>query len=650
MNVLYFDINACIICTLLLITITAHKGVRLQQNRLFIYLLLSVLCAAVTSMLSGLGQNQVMSGSRIDLGSDSVLYLTTFLYMAFHMMCPLLFYLYVRVVLNIDGSRLSDAILSFAPIITAYTVLALTPVNDAIFYFRGGRYFRGDYMWLFYIVALWYTFVAINYVVLYRDNLRTSVTVSFMSFALFAVVGVIIQYFDRTFKIESFFNAVVLLILYITIERPGDYMDSETGLQNDYAFYVNVAIRIKRRRGARMVVVSLDNVDFLDSSIGYETTSRLLILAAESMEKISKDAVTYRLERDLFVIMIKEGTSLTHIQIMDAVRHRFAAPFSTGNYSIMLFDCSMSVCWPDDVKDTEELKRLITLFSEKDRHKMKHVMRTESIDLEMDRRRRSIDTLLHNAIVDESFNFRYQPVKSTATGRFDSVEMKPMIESPEFGMIAPGEYYPIAEENGTAVAIIKHIFRVCFDFISESGLTGTDIGEYALPVPNAFLLMRSAAQWIFDEALEHGVDPAFVTLEISENTMINYNFALEENIRALHDAGFSFMLMDYGNGYTDAEMMIKMHLKEVSLNRDLLSSAPVSDKADTMIKCAVDMMKGLSIGIKASGIDSPELEEYALNVGVDKLQGFNLARFLSGADLVKFMKERREDHGVGVLL
>ena len=104
-------------------------------------------------------------------------------------------------------------------------------------------------------------------------------------------VGILLQFLDRTYMIECFFSAVVLLILYITIERPGDYMDSATGLQNDYAFYVNAAIRIKRRRGTRMVAVSLDNIDFLDSSIGYETTSRLLILAAESMEKISKELI-----------------------------------------------------------------------------------------------------------------------------------------------------------------------------------------------------------------------------------------------------------------------------------------------------------------------------------------------------------------------
>lgn len=623
---------------------------RLHQNRIFLYLLCSVLFAAVGSLFSSIGQNGVLYDRYSFFTRYEVMYVSTFMYMLFHVACPAIFYQYVRVVLNIDSSSVSDTILSYGPVVVAYTVLVMTPLNNGIFFFRGGRYYRGDYMWIFYLVAIWYIIVSLNYVLLYRDNIRTSVLISFLSFALFDVVGVVLQFIDKTFKVESFFSSVVLLILYITIERPGDYIDSETGLQNDYAFYVNTAIRIRRRRGARMVIVSLDNIDFLDNSIGFESTSVLLAKAADFFEKLSKNAVAYRLDRDLFALLIKEGANLTHIELMNSIRERFTAPFTTDRYAIMLFDCSMSVCWPDDVKDTEEIRRLITLFSNKDRHRMKHVIQAGSIDLDQDRRRRSIDLLLHNAISAESFNFKYQPVKSVGTGRFDSVELKPMIESPEFGMIAPGEYYPIAEDNGTAVPIIKHIFRVCFEFIHDSGLTGRDINEYAIPVPNAFLLMRSAAAWVLETALELGVDPGFVTLEISENTMINYNYALEENIRALHEAGFSFMLTDYGNGYTDAEMMLKMHLREVSLNRDLLSSAPVSSKADTLIRCAVDMMKRLSIGIKASGIDSDELEEYATGVGADKLQGFALSRLLSGADLVKFMMERREEHAVGLLL
>lgn len=640
MDIVYFDTNAVILCLLLLFTIIVHRGIRLEQNRIYVYLLVSVLIAALASLCMSLGENARSMGNVNFLSKQEVMYLSTFVYMFFHVTCSALFYQYVRVVLNIESSRFSDLILSYAPLVAAYTVLVLTPMNNAVFYITGGIYYRGDYIWIFYLVAAWYTLVSMNYVMLYRTNIRASVCISLLSFVVFVGVGVLLQFTDSSINVESFFDAVALLVLYITIERPGDYIDSPSGLQNDYAFYVNTSIRIRRRRPVRMVAVSLDNIDFLDNSIGYETTSMLLARAAEFFEKISKQTVAYRLDRDLFVLLIKEGASLTHLELMDTIRQRFAVPFFTDTYSITLFDSSMYVSWPDDVKDTEDLKRLLTIFTDKNRHRMRHVVQASSIDLDLDRRRKSIDFLLHGAIASESFNFKYQPIKSASTGRFDAVELKPMLESPEFGMIAPSEYYPIAEDNGTAVPVIKHIFRVCFEFIKESGITETEIGEYVIPVPNAFLLMRSAAAWVLETALEHGVDPQYVTIEISENTMIDYNYALEENIRALHEAGFSFMLMDYGNGYTDAEMMLKMHLKEVALNRDLLASAPVSGKADTLIRCAIDMMKSLSIGIKASGVDTPELEAYALEVGADKLQGFALSRFLSGADLIKFVKER----------
>ena len=143
MNIIYFDLNSCIICVLLLITLTVHRSIRLNQNRVFIRLLLSVLAAGFCSMLSSMGQNEVLLGKEGFLADGSVLYFTTFAYMLFHIACPLLFFQYVRVVLNIGNSRVSDSILAYAPIVAAYTVLAITPINDAIFYFRAGRYYRG---------------------------------------------------------------------------------------------------------------------------------------------------------------------------------------------------------------------------------------------------------------------------------------------------------------------------------------------------------------------------------------------------------------------------------------------------------------------------------------------------------------------------
>ena len=649
MDIIQFDINACVLCALILMTAIAHKNVRLSQNRIFLRLLAILLFSALGSLMGGIGHNHVIMGVDDFFSRESVMFVSTFIYMIFHVAIPVCFYLYVRTVLGIDLTRVSDVLITFAPLALAYTVLALTPINQGIFYFEKGMYHRGEYMWVFYLVAVWYTVVSVNNIILYRNNIRMSVLLSFFSFVILALAGVIMQFLNPHIKVESFFNAVVLLMLYITIERPGDYIDSATGLQNDHAFYVNASIRIKRGREARVVALSIDNVEFLDNSIGYEATTELIEQAAHFLDSMTKSAVTYRMSRDMFVIMIKEGSKITHIELMEAIRSRFTAPFNTSRYSVVLFDCMMYVSWPDDVKNTEELSRMLTIFAGKAGHRMKHEVLASSIDLEQDVRRKVVDSLLRTAISDERIAFKYQPVKTVATGLFDSVELKPMLESDELGLIAPSEYFDMAEENGTAVPIARHIIEVCFEYMKDCGMVGREINEFALPLPNAFLLMRSAAEWIIEKAIKYGVDPSFVTFELSERTLVDYTYSLEENMHALNTAGFSFMLMDYGNGYTDAEMMLEMHLKEVCLNRDLLSSAPMSDKADTLVKCAVEMMKNLSIGIKASGIDSAELEEYAVKIGVDKVQGFQLARFQSGAELIGFIKGRREKHA-GLLL
>ena len=623
MDIIQFDINACVLCALILMTAIAHKNVRLSQNRIFLQLLAILLFSALGSLMGGIGHNHVIMGVDDFFSRESVMFVSTFIYMIFHVAIPVCFYLYVRTVLGIDLTRISDVLITFAPLALAYTVLALTPINQGIFYFEKGMYHRGEYMWVFYLVAVWYTVVSVNNIILYRNNIRMSVLLSF--------------------------TGVVLLMLYITIERPGDYLDSATGLQNDHAFYVNASIRIKRGREARVVALSIDNVEFLDNSIGYEATTELIEQVAHFLDSMTKSAVTYRMSRDMFVIMIKEGSKITHIELMEAIRSRFTAPFNTSRYSVVLFDCMMYVSWPDDVKNTEELSRILTIFAGKAGHRMKHEVLASSIDLERDVRRKVVDSLLRTAISDERIAFKYQPVKTVASGLFDSVELKPMLESDELGLIAPSEYFDMAEDNGTAVPIARHIIEVCFEYMKDCGMVGREINEFALPLPNAFLLMRSAAEWIIKKAIKYGVDPSYVTFELSERTLVDYTYSLEENMHALNTAGFSFMLMDYGNGYTDAEMMLEMHLKEVCLNRDLLSSAPMSDKADTLVKCAVEMMKNLSIGIKASGIDSAELEEYAVKIGVDKVQGFQLARFQSGAELIGFIKGRREKHA-GLLL
>ncbi len=603
-----------------------------------------VLFASIGSFIEGIGANHAAMGLDDFFTAKSVMDLGSYLYLICHIAVPALLLLYARTVMDIYATKTADMVLLYMPIIVAYTCLLINPLNNGVFIHDNGEYHRGNLMVVFYVAAAWYIIQAVYTVFKYRNNILRSVFISFMVFTVLSVMGVFIQLVEHSMKIENLMNALSVLIFYMTIERPGDYIDSATGLQNDYSFYVNSSIRIKRSREARFIAISIDNMEFVDKSIGHEEAYELLRQIALYLDSVSKDTIAYRLQRDVFVLAVREKARLNHITLMEEIRKRFSAPFVSGRYSVVFFECVMYVNWPGDVKNTEELKRLLTMFSDKDRHKMRHVLPASTIDLDMDRRKREIDLLLRTVIADERVSFKYQPVKSVSTGKFDSVDMKPMIESASMGVIAPSEYYPVAEENGTAVAIVKYIVDVGFTYMSENNLLGDKLKGMTIPMPSAFLMMRNASEWIIKKAEEKGIDPSFITFVVTERTLMNYSHALQRNMTALYEAGFSFMLNDYGNGYTDVEMMMKMHLKGVGINRDLMSSAPLSRKADILVRSAIDMMKKQSISVKAVGIDSEELEEYAVKAGVDKLQGFALARFLTGAELLGFLSGQRREN------
>lgn len=637
MSILYFDICAFILCAFLAITIMIHKTVRLHQNQLFFYTVYLVMFATLGSLVEGLGSNRVIMGMSDFFTQNSVLDAGSYLYLACHIAVSVMFMVYSRAVMDIYATRISDVIFLYLPVIIAYTCLLINPLNNGVFIHENGLYRRGDLMIVFYIVGAWYISVAMYNIIKYRRSILPSAFTSFIAFTALSVLGVIIQMAEHSMKIENLMNALSMLIFYMTIERPGDYIDSVTGLQNDLSFYVNSSIRIRRGREARYIAISIDNMDFVESSIGNEAATEILKKVAQYLDTLTREAVTYRLGRDVFVMMVKEKSKLNHIMLMQELRRRFSAPFTADKYSIVLFECKMYLNWPNNVNNAEDLRRMLEIFADKSRHKMRHEIEARSINLETDRRHKEIDVQLRTVIDDERFCFKYQPIKDVRTGKFDAAEMKPMIDSPTMGFITTNEYYPIASENGTAVAIAKHIIDVCFTYLSEYSLLGSAISQIAIPIPSAFLVMKNSTEWVIEKAQEKGIDPGYVTFEISENALILNSDVLKDNITGMDDYGFSFMLTDFGNGYTDVEMMLKMHLREVGINRDLISSAPLSRKADILVRCAVDMMKRQSIKVRASGIDSEELEAYAVNAGVDKVQGFQLARFFSGAEFIAFL-------------
>ncbi len=644
MKIIWFDVCALCIVLEVLYTCIIRRSLRVRQNFIFLAQLVVLMLTTIGSLIASIAQNAVYIGNVSSFFYDQgIMNAAVYLYMTMHILTPMFFVIYIYSLMGMEYSKMGEFLGLFLPVVVALLVLAATPATGAIFYFdEYNIYRRGSLMWVFYLVAAYYILYSVYLVILCWKSSRKDIVLSLSSFIIFSVAGVVIQYLDANCKVEDFCNSLVIIILYITVERPADYIDSQTDLQNQAAFYMNSETRFKRGSGMDIILLTIDNLTFLDKQIGTAKSDVLLVEAAKYLQSFSKSAVIYRLRRDAFALIMKNKAVTTVDNIQYEIRERFKEAFNTDNYNIILYDCSCYIKCPKDARTNTELKHLISLASLPESHKSRHRYDVNEVNLQADNRKRTIDRLLREAITDmQGFIIKYQPVYDVATGRFDGVQLKSLFKTKELGVIPRKEYLAVAVTNGTASVIETYIYTRLCSFIESSGISHYGIRDFAIELPIGALMMKGGADNIIMIADKHGVPHHLITFELSEDALMNYQGVVRYNIEKLRERGFMFSLINYGKGYTDAGTLLKMPLSSVTFDRMLTGRGMDNDMADTLLKCSISMLRRFNIRIKAESIENEDQLEYVRNLGCDMLQGYHLSTVFSEEDLAGFVKEKQ---------
>ena len=642
----WFDICALCVLTEVLYTCLVRRSLRVRQNYIFLMMLVVLILTTTGSLLCSLGQNAVYLGDVSSPFYDvTLMKVSVYLYMSMHILTPILFVIYIYSILGIEYNRLWEFLVLYLPVVIALLFLAATPATGAIFYFdEYNIYTRGRAMYVFYLVAFYYIVYTVYLIAYYRKSVRREVAIAVFSFLFFSGAGVLVQFLNSHFKVEDFFNSLVIIIVYITIERPGDFLDSQTDLQNSAAFYMSTETRLKRRSQMDMILLSIDNLAFLDKQIGIAKSDLLLVEAAKFLVTFSKSVTVFRLKRGVFVLVMKsKAKAVTTVEnIMYEIRERFKEAFTTEGYNILLYDCCTQIICPKDADNNTALNHLTTLAASPEAHRNRHRYDVAEINLNEDNRKRTIDRILRASLSDMSnIVIKYQPVYDVETKEFDGVQLKTMFRTKELGALSRREYFAVAENNGTASVIEPYIYERLCSFIEYSSISHYGIRDFAIELPIGALMMKGAADTIIMTADEHGVPHHLITFELMEDALMNYQGVVRYNVEKLRERGFMFSLINYGRGYTDAGTILKMPLSSVTLDSSLIAKGVENSMADTLLQSSVAMLKKFNIRIKADGIENREQMEYAVGLGCDTLQGYYLSTVYSGDELLEYAKEGR---------
>jgi EAL domain-containing protein (putative c-di-GMP-specific phosphodiesterase class I) len=242
-----------------------------------------------------------------------------------------------------------------------------------------------------------------------------------------------------------------------------------------------------------------------------------------------------------------------------------------------------------------------------------HRAMSERLELEQD---------LKRAVEDEEFILHFQPQVNLADGSVTGVEALVRWLHPEWGMIPPNDFIPLAEETGRIHAIGRWVLhRACeiaADLQAEHGPL-----ELSVNISGAQLRQASLVREV-DEALKRsGLDPSLLTLEITESVLMDTTASNVERLGALKRLGVQLSIDDYGTGYSSLQYLRRFPIDWLKVAKPFVDGVDRSPEEAGVARAIVDLARSLHLGVVAEGIETKRQAERLLELGCPRGQGFH---------------------------
>ena len=250
----------------------------------------------------------------------------------------------------------------------------------------------------------------------------------------------------------------------------------------------------------------------------------------------------------------------------------------------------------------------------------------------------------HKAIREEQFLVFYQP-------KFDVRPQIPVLSSaealvrwahPELGMISPGIFIPLFEENGLIQELDTYVWQHAaaqirdwknrFDFVAPVSVNVSRIDMYDPRLNETFQRILR----------EYGLSPAEFLLEITESAYTQDSQQIIHTVNQLRSLGFRIEMDDFGTGYSSLNMISSLPIDALKLDMQFIRSAFSEHKDTRVLEVIIDIADYLSVPVIAEGVETREQLEALKEMGCDIVQGYYFSKPVPAHEYERFILARAQ--------
>ncbi len=420
--------------------------------------------------------------------------------------------------------------------------------------------------------------------------------------------------------------------------------DGLTGLANRTLLHKVVGDTLSERSaGCRVAVMLLDLDGFkeINDTLGHHTGDSVLREVAIRLEAaVANGGRVARLGGDEFALLFGGMTDLGSIRAQaESVLQEISRPILLDGLVLSIrASIGVSVA-PDHGEDCSVLLRRadVAMYTAKSSGTGAQIYDPASDHYTT--RRLTLATELGAEPQANDLEVWYQPQADLATGAIVECEALSRWTHGVFGQILPDEFIPLAEQSGSIGPLTWRVLEAAIARLQNWHSAQLQVGM-AVNIAARSLLEVALVQRLAEMLGEAGLDPSWLTLELTESSIVGDETRSGRALAALGELGVRIALDDFGTGHSSLTRLRRLPINVVKIDKSFVGSMSVDPGDLAIVRSTVELAHSLGHVVVAEGVEDRVTWDRLADLGCDRAQGFYLARPMPAMSIDEWLRKR----------
>ncbi|MCG6967885.1 MAG: EAL domain-containing protein [Chromatiaceae bacterium] len=423
------------------------------------------------------------------------------------------------------------------------------------------------------------------------------------------------------------------------------HYDVLTDLPNRLLFNERLDHALKRvqRSGHQLALLFLDLDHFknINDSLGHPVGDAVLRLVAERLTRTVREEDTVaRLGGDEFVVILEdlhraEDAANVAAKLVEAMEHPFLVDGQELNVTTSI---GIGLCHDASEDSTTLVKNADSaMYHAKQAGRNQYQFYKPELTVAA-LRRVQLGGELRRALDRGEFEVWYQPLLRLSDGVVFGAEALLRWRHPERGLVAPGTFIPLAEEQGLIGPIGDMVLETACRQLRTWLDSGMSLEKISVNVSGHQLSKGDFAATVARNLRAARLSADQLELELTESTIMERTKQSLGLMGRLKKLGVTIAVDDFGTGYSSLHYLKILPIDKLKIDRSFVQDVPQDASDVAIVRAIIALGQSLNLDVLAEGVETAEQQAFLLGEGCDEVQGYLFGRPLPPDEFVTAWK------------